>query len=127
MRAKALECLREVGLEKLSDARCGGLSFGSQRMVELARCLAGDPELLLLDEPASGLNMAETRELTERIGAFRARGMSVLLVEHDMSLVMGISDRLTVLNFGRKIAEGAPREIQSDPEVVRIYLGEDDD
>jgi branched-chain amino acid transport system ATP-binding protein len=127
MREKALECLKQVGLEKLADARSGSLPFGSQRMVELARCLSGDPELLLLDEPASGLNMAETKELTGQIGALRERGMSVLLVEHDMSLVMGISDRLTVLNFGRKIAEGGPREIQADPEVVRIYLGDDDD
>jgi branched-chain amino acid transport system ATP-binding protein len=127
MREKALECLRQVGLERLADAKTGGLPFGNQRMVELARCLAGDPKLLLLDEPASGLNMAETRELTVRISAVRARGMSVLLVEHDMSLVMGISDRLTVLNFGQKIAEGGPKEIQADPEVIRIYLGEDDD
>lgn len=126
MRERAMEALADVDLADQAEVPAGGLPFGSQRMVELARALAGEPELLLLDEPASGLNMRETAELTERIGRLRDRGLSVLLVEHDMSLVMGISDELTVLNFGRKIAGGKPKEIQRDPEVIRIYLGDDD-
>jgi branched-chain amino acid transport system ATP-binding protein len=125
-RDRALAVLAEFGLEGQAGLPAASLSFGSQRMVELARCLAGRPELILLDEPASGLNMSETRDLTERIGRLKTAGLSVLLVEHDMSLVMEISDRLTVLNFGKKIAEGTPKQIQADPDVIRVYLGEDD-
>jgi len=118
--------LEDVGLATQAHLPTGSLSFGDQRMVELARSLVGNPELLLLDEPASGLNMKETAGLTERISNLREKGLSVLLVEHDMSLVMEISDCLTVLNFGQKIAEGNPREIQANADVIRIYLGEDD-
>lgn len=126
MTERAMASLEDVGLATHAHTPTGSLSFGSQRMVELARALVGNPELLLLDEPASGLNMKETLELTARISTLRQKGLSILLVEHDMSLVMEISDCLTVLNFGQKIAEGNPREIQANPDVIRIYLGEDD-
>ncbi len=126
MTSVAMAALEDMALAREAEMPVGSLSFGSQRMVELARALVSGPRLLLLDEPASGLNMRETKELTERIGRLRDRGLSILLVEHDMSLVMEISDTLTVLNFGRKIAEGTPKEIQQNPDVIRIYLGEDD-
>jgi len=126
MTERAMASLEDVGLATQAHLPTGSLSFGDQRMVELARSLVGNPELLLLDEPASGLNMKETAGLTERISNLREKGLSVLLVEHDMSLVMEISDCLTVLNFGQKIAEGNPREIQANADVIRIYLGEDD-
>jgi branched-chain amino acid transport system ATP-binding protein len=126
MTERAMAALGDVGLADQAGIPAGSLSFGSQRMVELARALSSGPRLLLLDEPASGLNMKETGELTERIKGLRESGLSILLVEHDMSLVMEISDTLTVLNFGRKIAEGTPKEIQGNADVIRIYLGEDD-
>lgn len=112
-------------LEK-KDTLVGNLSFGEQRSVELARALAADPAMLLLDEPAAGLNMHETEELAYRISELRNQGRTILLVEHDMSLVMDISDEIVVLNFGVKIAEGKPSEIQNNKEVIRIYLGGDD-
>ena len=102
------------------------LPFGKQRIVELSRALASEPKLVLLDEPASGLNIYETEELADRILRIRDLGITILLVEHDMSLVMDISDEIAVLNYGRKIAEGTPREVQSDREVINIYLGEED-
>lgn len=126
MTERAMAALADVGLSFRAQSLAGSLPFGSQRMVELARALSANPQLLLLDEPASGLNMKETRELTERICGLKEKGYSILLVEHDMSLVMEISDTLTVLNFGKKIAEGSPREIQANPDVIRIYLGDDD-
>jgi branched-chain amino acid transport system ATP-binding protein len=104
----------------------GNLSFGDQRAVELARALSSDPEMLLLDEPAAGLNMHETEDLARRIENIRDRGKTILLVEHDMSLVMDISDEIVVLNFGQKIAEGQPSDIQKNEDVIRIYLGGDD-
>ncbi len=126
IRERAMAALEETGIARLAGKEAGSLPFGSQRMVELARALAGDPSLLLLDEPASGLNMRETEDLSAKIRSLGEKGMTVLLVEHDMSLVMGISDRIAVLNFGVKIAEGAPREMQRHPEVIRVYLGADD-
>jgi branched-chain amino acid transport system ATP-binding protein len=126
IRERAMAALEAAGIERFAREEAGSLPFGTQRMVELARALAGEPALVLLDEPASGLNMRETRELSAKIRALADKGITVLLVEHDMSLVMEISDRVVVLNFGKKIAEGSPKEVQSDPEVVRIYLGDED-
>lgn len=121
-----LPLLEWMNLIDLKDTEVGNLSFGNQRAVELARALAADPSMLLLDEPASGLNMHETEDLAKRILEIRDRGRTILLVEHDMSLVMEISDEIVVLNFGQKIAEGKPKEIQENEEVIRIYLGGDD-
>jgi branched-chain amino acid transport system ATP-binding protein len=123
IRAKARELLQELGLADCAGEAAGSLSFRRQRLVEIARALASEPRLLLLDEPAAGLNLQETEELASLICRIRDRGITVLLVEHDMSLVMDISDLVIVLNYGRKLAEGAPAEIQRDPEVIKIYLG----
>ncbi|WP_026608423.1 ABC transporter ATP-binding protein [Methylocapsa acidiphila] len=112
-----------VGLAAVARRRAGELSYGDQRRVEIARALAAAPKLLLLDEPAAGMNPAETRALSELLQRVKARGVTVLLVEHDMGLVMRLCDKITVLNFGRKIAEGAPREIRADRQVIEAYLG----
>jgi branched-chain amino acid transport system ATP-binding protein len=123
----ALEMLEFVGLEDKSSVSAGDLPFGSQRLLELARALAARPALLLLDEPAAGLNIRETRRLGELIVRIREEfGMTIVLVEHDMDLVMEISDSLTVLNFGMVLASGTPALIQGNPEVVAAYLGEED-
>jgi branched-chain amino acid transport system ATP-binding protein len=122
---RARDEMRFLGIEPLAGAAAGSLAYGQQRAVELARALSAEPELLLLDEPAAGLNMRETSELAERVLRIRDRGVTVLLVEHDMSLVMRISDEVAVLCFGQKIADADPRTVQRDPEVVRVYLGED--
>jgi branched-chain amino acid transport system ATP-binding protein len=122
---QSLAVLEMLGIAHLAGADAQSLAFGQQRHVELARALAGEPELLLLDEPAAGLNMHETEKLGETILSIRDRGVTILLVEHDMSLVMNVSDDLCVLSFGELIAEGKPREIQKNPEVVRVYLGDD--
>ncbi len=118
--------LEWLNIIELKDSEVGNLSFGNQRAVELARALASNPSMLLLDEPAAGLNMHETADLAKRIETIRDQGRTVLLVEHDMSLVMDISDEIVVLNFGQKIAEGIPSDIQKNEEVIRIYLGGDD-
>ena len=122
---RAREALDFVGAGGLADAEATSLSYGQQRAVELARALAADPELLLLDEPAAGLNMRETAELARLIGRIRERGITVLIVEHDMGLVMGVSDEVAVLSYGQKIADATPRAVQRDPEVIRVYLGDD--
>jgi len=122
-REEARELLAFVGLEGLALERSGDLPFGWQRLLEIARALAARPKLLLLDEPAAGLNAVETRRLGELIRSIRGRGVTVLMVEHDMSLTMEISDRIVVLDQGRKLAEGLPRAIQSDDAVMAAYLG----
>ena len=126
IREKSLKILELLSLEDLSDTEASSLPFGKQRATEFARALAAEPKLLLLDEPASGLNLHETEELAELILKIRDLDMTVLLVEHDMSLVMDISDEIVVLNYGEKIAEGTPSEIQKNQEVIHIYLGEDE-
>jgi len=125
IRRRAREALAFVGAEDLAAADATSLSYGQQRSVELARALAADPELLLLDEPAAGLNMRETAELARLIGRIRERGITVLIVEHDMGLVMSVSDEVAVLSYGQKIADASPRAVQRDPEVIRVYLGDD--
>ena len=125
--AKVQEILAYLDLESVAHTTVSGLPFGTQKRVELARALAADPKILLLDEPAGGLNPTETRELMALIRRVRdERGLAILLVEHDMALVMEISERVAVLDHGRKIAEGSPREIAADPAVIAAYLGRED-
>jgi len=112
-----------VGLSDMADRPAGSLPCGQQRLLEIARALATDPKLLLLDEPAAGLNFRETEKLGKLLYQVRDLGVTLLLVEHDMSLVMEVSDEIFVLDYGRKVAEGIPKEIQNNPQVIEIYLG----
>ena len=123
VRDEARELLAFVGLAAQADARADTLPYGQQRLLEVARALAAQPKLLLLDEPAAGLNTGETQALADTILRIRDRGITVLLIEHDMSLVMQIAQRIVVLDFGRKIAEGTPAEIKAHPDVIAAYLG----
>jgi len=120
---KAQSLLAFVGLSAYAGRKSADLPFGWQRLLEMARALAAGPELLLLDEPAAGLNMGETAQLGDLIRNIRKQGITVLLVEHDMSLTMSVSDRIVVLDQGKKIADGPPRAIQSDEAVMAAYLG----
>ncbi len=124
---KAMELLRFMGIEKQADVLAANLSYGHQRRLEIARAMATNPKLLCLDEPAAGFNPAEKRKLMDLIRRVRDSGYTVLLIEHDMRLVMGVTDRIVVLEFGRKIAEGLPHEIRENPAVVAAYLGVDED
>lgn len=123
IQSDAREHLERLGLGTLADMSAGSLAFGQRRMVELARALATEPELLLLDEPASGLNTREKADLGKVIRAIRDQGITILLVEHDMALVMDLSDDILVLHNGTPLAEGPPAKIQNDPEVISVYLG----
>ncbi len=119
----AFAALDFVGLRERAAELAETLPLGLQRLLQLASALAAEPQLLLLDEPASGLTTAETRRLAGLLGEIRRRGMTIVLVEHDMSLVMTVSDEVAVLNFGRKIAEGGPDDIRRNPDVIQAYLG----
>ncbi len=123
LREEAMEVLSFVGLAHRRGELGAALPYGEQRLLEVAVAMAAAPSLLLLDEPVSGMNPAETAGFMAMVGKIRERGITILLVEHDMRMVMGVSDRVVVLNQGRIIAEGPPGEIQRNPEVIRAYLG----
>ncbi|MEI7816304.1 MAG: ABC transporter ATP-binding protein [Desulfuromonadales bacterium] len=126
IREGAMRWLEFTGIIDLADHVAGSLPFGKGRLLEIARALAVDPRIILMDEPAAGLNSQETLGLAELIKRIRNLDITVVLVEHDMELVMDICDRIIVLNLGSKLAEGTPREIQENPEVIAAYLGDDD-
>ena len=123
IQADARQHLEHLGLGDLADTPAGSLAFGQRRRVELARALAAEPELLLLDEPASGLNTREKADLGQVIRGIRDRGVTILLVEHDMAMVMDLADDILVLHNGTPLAEGPPTAIQNDPSVISVYLG----
>jgi branched-chain amino acid transport system ATP-binding protein len=121
---KCYEILEFLGLGKIDAATpATSLPFGVQRTIEIGRAIASEPKLILMDEPAAGLNAAETNSLSQLLYKIRDRGITILLIEHDMNLVMKVAEDITVLNYGKVIAEGKPKEIQTNPEVVKAYLG----
>ena len=125
MNERAMELLSVFGLADDAETLSSNLPYGAQRKLEIARAMATDPKLLLLDEPAAGMNPNETQELMETIHFIRDRfDLTVLLIEHDMKLVSGICEKLTVLNFGQELAQGATKDVLNDPEVIKAYLGE---
>jgi ABC-type branched-subunit amino acid transport system ATPase component len=126
-RERSMELLKFMGIADRSTDAAKNLPYGYQRRLEIARALATGPKLLCLDEPAAGFNPAEKKELMGLIRAIRDQGYTVLLIEHDMNLVMGVTDRIIVLDFGRKIAEGSPAEVRANPAVIAAYLGEPSD
>jgi len=125
IREKSMEWLEFTGMKDMADVVAGNLPFGKGRLLEISRALAAGPKMILMDEPAAGLNSRETVELASLIMKIRKTGVTVVLVEHDMDLVMDICDSIVVLNLGKKLAQGTPREIQENPEVISAYLGSD--
>jgi branched-chain amino acid transport system ATP-binding protein len=127
LRSRSMTLLERLDLAHLAQEDVASLPYGVQRRVELARALIARPRLLILDEPAAGLNDQESSALNQTILSMRDEGISILLVEHDMNVVMNVTDRIVCINFGRKIAEGTPEEIRANPEVIEAYLGNDED
>ena len=126
IRENSMKWLEFTGISDLAEVTAGNLPFGKGRLLEIARALAVEPQIILMDEPAAGLNSQETLGLSQLILRIRETGIAIVLVEHDMELVMDICDRIVVLNLGKKLAEGTPREIQDNHEVIAAYLGEDE-
>jgi branched-chain amino acid transport system ATP-binding protein len=126
IRETSMKWLEFTGISDLAEVTAGNLPFGKGRLLEIARALAVEPQIILMDEPAAGLNSQETLGLSQLIQQIRETGIAIVLVEHDMELVMDICDRIVVLNLGKKLAEGTPREIQDNHEVIAAYLGEDE-